>query len=369
MKKVRDLVIYRSDEHYAAHPTVCENSAGELLVAFRRQPNRRKFEGLRNLHVDVDSHCALVRSADRGETWSGAEVIHHRPRAGDNDPCLNVLSDGHILMTFFNWELVDADTREEAGGPPFTLDYHRTQEKNPWPGVFKMTGARLMHSDDGGKTFKGEREVRVPEEYFGGRCAIQGKAAELPDGRVLLPVYAGTGLGEPLCSLALESSDRGGTFSFAGEVAVNPERGGGGFDENTLIATPGGDVVSFIEPSGDQAGALWVSRSSDSGKTWRFERVKGVRGVPQKAVRLSDGRVLLVYGYRFSPAYGVRARLLDPECRRIAEAEEIVIRDDGAGPDLGYPNAVEIAPGRILVVYYFTNEVSDCHIEGSILEG
>ena len=111
-----------------------------------------------------------------------------------------------------------------------------------------------------------------------------------------------------------------------------------------------------------------MSRSSDQWKTWSLTKVVGVKGVPQKAMHLHDGRVLIVYGYRFSPDWGVRARILDPECKNVAAAEEIVICRHGSSADLGYPDAVEVSPGRVLIVDYMSDPVSDGHIEASWME-
>ncbi|MEO2048833.1 MAG: hypothetical protein ABGX16_19930 [Pirellulales bacterium] len=67
-------------------------------------------------------------------------------------------------------------------------------------------------------------------------------------------------------------------------------------------------------------------------------------------LQLSDGRVLLVYGYRHQP-YGIRARVLNAECTDVATASEMVLRDDGGSSDLGYPWATRTADGHVLVVY------------------
>ena len=76
--------------------------------------------------------------------------------------------------------------------------------------------------------------------------------------------------------------------------------------------------------------------------------------------------MLLVYGYRHRP-FGIRARVLDPECTNPASAPEIVLRDDGGSGDLGYPWATMVSGKRALVVYYFNTANGPRHIAGTIL--
>jgi hypothetical protein len=82
---------------------------------------------------------------------------------------------------------------------------------------------------------------------------------------------------------------------------------------------------------------------------------------------LPDQRVLLVYGYRHQP-FGIRARVLDAECSNVGAAPEIVLREDGGTGDLGYPWAVLMKDGRVLVAYYFNQKDGTRHIAGSILQ-
>jgi hypothetical protein len=83
-------------------------------------------------------------------------------------------------------------------------------------------------------------------------------------------------------------------------------------------------------------------------------------------MQLPDQRVLLVYGYRHPP-FGVRARVLNPECTDFATAKEIVLRNDGGGSDLGYPWATMISKKEVLVVYYFNIGNGTREIDGTIL--
>lgn len=96
-------------------------------------------------------------------------------------------------------------------------------------------------------------------------------------------------------------------------------------------------------------------------------RDAGFQGHPHHALRLPDQRVLLVCGYRHRP-YGIRARLLDPECTQAAAAAAFVLRDDGGSSDLGYPWVTRLSGNRLLVVYYFNREDGIRHIAGTVLE-
>ena len=63
------------------------------------------------------------------------------------------------------------------------------------------------------------------------------------------------------------------------------------------------------------------------------------------------------YGYR-RPPFGIRARLVDAECKHIADAEELVLRSDGGTRDLGYP-ATMLPDGSALIANYFNSKSDD----------
>ncbi len=43
MKKIEDTIVYRNRSFYCAFPSVVCLPDGELIVAFRRAPNRKRF--------------------------------------------------------------------------------------------------------------------------------------------------------------------------------------------------------------------------------------------------------------------------------------------------------------------------------------
>src|SRR5688572_2406328 len=68
VRKLHDVVIYEDAKFYAAFPSIVRRPDGELLVAFRRAPERREFGEGRVTHTDPNSYLELVRSKDNGRT-------------------------------------------------------------------------------------------------------------------------------------------------------------------------------------------------------------------------------------------------------------------------------------------------------------
>jgi sialidase-1 len=110
-----------------------------------------------------------------------------------------------------------------------------------------------------------------------------------------------------------------------------------------------------------------IARSKNGGKSFDQWESMGFQGHPLNAIRLPDNRVLLTYGYRHKP-FGIRARILNPECTDFATAPEMILRDDGGNTDIGYTWPVVIDKNHVLVVYYFNKNDGIRHIAGTIIE-
>src|ERR1035441_1690316 len=108
--KVEDLIIYKDDKFYSSFPSVVRRPNGELLVAFRRAPDRRLLGEGGITHTDPNSYLMLVRSRDDGKTWSQApELIYANPFGGSQDPCMVQLRDGSILCSSYGWALLQTN--------------------------------------------------------------------------------------------------------------------------------------------------------------------------------------------------------------------------------------------------------------------
>ena len=358
IKKVKDVIIYEDPVFYASFPSVVKRPNGELLVAFRRAPNRRNFGEKSYTHVDPNSYLVMVRSRD-GENWSKEpELIYAHPFGGSQDPCLLQLRDGTLLCASYGWAIVKPESFETLKDPV------------SWQKLAAFLGGYIVRSTDGGKSWEGPIYPSTvpsdPRNNILGQdmpAYNRGALCEGKDGRIYWAVASskpkperGTGV------YLMTSDDKGITWNYNCIVASDSVAS---FNETSIYITPKGDIVAFLRTAnfGDQA---CIARSTDGGKSFNWASM-GFRGHPLNALRLPDNRVLLTYGYRHQP-YGIRARILNEECTDFAAAEEFVLRDDGGNGDIGYTWPVQLDKNRVLVTYYFNKNNEVRHIAGTIIE-
>lgn len=356
--KVKDIIVYENEDFYSAFPSVVTRPDGELIVAFRRAPNRQIFGEKGSSHVDPNSYLVLVRSKDNAASWtSDPELIFANPFGGSQDPCMVQLRDGTIVCSSYGWARVNDDVAN-------TFD---TALRH---GNFVFMGGYLLHSEDGGNSWQGPTIPPVApgdatENVFGDPCPTcnRGAMCQGVDGRLYWACVVFAQL-NPLRSEVhlLTSEDKGFTWSYACPIAADEKAS---FNETSLYETPQGDLVAFLRTANFHDATV-VARSTDGGKSFQPWQDSGFQGHPHFALRLPDKRVLLIYGYRHKP-YGIRARILDAECGNFKNAEEIVLRDDGGNGDIGYPWATMMADGRVLVTYYFNKKNGLRHIAGTIM--
>jgi hypothetical protein len=108
-----------------------------------------------------------------------------------------------------------------------------------------------------------------------------------------------------------------------------------------------------------QTAENWIElyASDDNGATWTFVNRPVARtgsgGNPPTLTQLHDGRLCLTYGYRDAP-FRICAKLSDDD--GATWGEEIVLRDNGGGHDIGYLRTVQRLDGTMVTAYYFHDE-------------
>jgi hypothetical protein len=99
--------------------------------------------------------------------------------------------------------------------------------------------------------------------------------------------------------------------------------------------------------------------SNDNGKTWRLQSIPvndKAGTTPPALSRLSDGRLVLTYGYR-RPLAGptsIRARI--SEDQGATWGEELILRTGGGDEDIGYTRNAVRPDGKVVTIYYWQED-------------
>lgn len=352
LRPLEHIAIYK-DRQYNTFPSVARRRDGGIVLGFRQAPDRRASYG-GHQHIDPSSKAVALLSVD-GRAWSESpDVMFDHFTSGVQDPCLNLLRDGTIVGTFFMWKVFEKDDLPEQPGD-------RTVYQD-WQA--RMAGAYTVRSADGGRTWDQPIRISIPD------VAIRGTGVELDNGALLVPMYRSGA--EGFDALAAITDDKGKTWRIHSVIA---SRDGRDFLEPFFYKTPSGKIVALLRTRLQGAGAagrdtnpLYTCESLDNGLTWSVPTPRPFHSPsPFHLLALDDGTALMTYGYRHKP-YGIRAVLLDSECERWDEADEIVLREDGGGIDIGYTSSVRLDERTVLVTYYYFDEDGYRYIAGTLCE-
>lgn len=344
--EINDLrVISWKPPLYHGWPTLTRRKNGELLLA---------FSGGREAHVCPFGRLELMRSKDDGRNWGWPQVIHDCP-IDDRDAGVLETPKGSILLT--NFTSLDYAKDFEAAekipaGMPGAWDPVKLSE---WRAAhYRLTadertaelGDWMWRSIDGGVSWSAR--YRVPCHSPHGPIALR-------DGRLL---YCGVALHSADRTVgAWESTDDGLSWNLLGSIPERPGDDRKGYHELHAVETSSGKILAHIRnhnPKNDRE--ILQTESTDAGHTWTIPHPIGVWGLPSHLLRLSDGRLLMSYGYRRAP-FGIHARISSDQ--GMIWSEPLTITSDGFNSDLGYPSTVECNDGSMVTVWYEVLKTSE----------
>jgi sialidase-1 len=322
--------ITHQPEYYHGWPTLAKRSNGELIAV---------CSGGRESHVCPFGRVELMRSRDGGETWSWPEVILDTP-IDDRDAGICETAKGTLLVTTFTSLAYQDVFKKAAGWPEERIARWKAADRRGTQAQFDaLLGTWMLRSTDGGMTWS--NPYRVPLNSPHG-------PSTLADGRLL---YAGKQLWEPGKKVGVcESTDDGKTWKWLADIPARPGDTVEQYHELHQVQAKDGSLIVHIRNHSKQNERETLqTESHDGGKTWSTPHAIGVWGLPSHLLRLKNGALVMSYGYRRAP-FGNQARISHDNGRTWSNP--IVISDDGAGYDIGYPSTVEVADGNLLTLWY-----------------
>jgi hypothetical protein len=309
----------------------------EILVGFSagyfkdNGPERHAID-----HDKPEEHL-LARSRDGGKTWS----IENPAEKGALIPV------GAALHGITPPGLKEKPWEECPGGidfthPDFALTVRMT-DVNAGP-------SRFYYSTDRGKTWRGPFRLPLFDQP-----GIAARTDYLVNGKrdcmlLLTAAKQDRREGRPL---GVRTIDGGRTWNFISWIGDEPK---GYAIMPATVRLGEKELLTAIRRHEGPKNWIETYRSLDDAKTWQLDNTPAPdtgEGNPASLIRLEDGRVCLTYGYRAAP-FGIRARLSRDGGRTWGD--EIVLRGQGGGRDLGYPRSVQRRDGKVVTVYYFHDE-------------
>ncbi len=320
-----DAERYTVMEHGGYWPSAALLKNGELIVVARSGAHHEVTRG---------SNLVLARSTDLGKTWSEPVwIAASRPNEDLRDAFITELKSGTLLMAFHIYRFTSA------------TDYDS-----------EHVNAYVTRSEDGGRTWSVPDLVNVAPYTF---ASPHRRIVELPSGTLLMvsssayaqiPMWGDifrAGAQRGFQSVVFRSHDGGRTWG-------EPSRISDG-DETCLLRLPSGKILAAVRggPVEGSFRRVRMHESLDDGRTWRdLGPVTESSELPGSLLLLRDGRILLSYGDRRAPLFGVQAVVSRDEGRTWDREHRFQVVGDAPNWDCGYPDSIQLPDGRIFTVYY-----------------
>ncbi len=390
---IQHYIFYKQQNFYASFPSVVALDNGQLLLVFRRardprylvdddesndesnnentKENCEQIQDLKTLvdHIDSRSQLVAIKLNDDLEQIGKPYTLSPTPEAADQDASLLVKKNGDILLSSFSWYHIANRFVTYLRAKGVSINGNADNNSGSF---YILWGGFTRISSDHGLTWSDHNylpHLPLADEIIPGKrhsCGgpSRGQSLEIDD-KLILPVYHYLSTTQTDTCHCYNSTDGGKNWQYLSTIAADQEKQIH-FQEPSLIECTNGNIMAFMRTAGT-GDHLYTAISCDQGKTWQIpQRREEVIGHPTHPLKLTDQRIFISYGYRHQP-FGIRARLMDENGENFI-GDEIIIRDDGACGDLGYPWAVQISSQQVLVVYYFTSEDGIRHIAGTTVD-
>lgn len=348
-RKFEHQVIYTNGFRHEHPADLIALQNGDLLIMTR--------EGTE--HISDDGDVVMLRSRDGGRTWGERQVIAGIPHHDEREGCGLQLRDGTIIVGVF----YNALYRPDGTYLPNAERERRLADRSK-----HHLGAYIITSRDNGRTWSKPQDVDTKGMPFRSLEGPTDAPIEMPDGSIVMGVigYSPGGDAGNRSAVLIRSGDQGRTWEYVSTMASDPGGKLGGFMEPGIVRTKTGRIIAALRNHGTDH-AIYVTHSDDGGKTWSPVKATAMIGHPVDLIQLRDGRIMATYGIRpgrHTTPGGVRACFSRDNGETWDIQAEVAIRSDFMNWDIGYPESLQLADGRVLTVYYY-NQFNKYYVGGS----
>lgn len=344
-KNVEHVKVFYEPGQFAAWPANhgIWNWGNEILVGFAKATYKDMGPSKHNVDKGQPEYHVLSRSMDGGKTWKL------------EDPGKN----GDLLVP--DNGVYQGSIRQDAK-PLDIIDSKGIDFKNPDLALtFRMTNidggdTRYWYSYNRGHAWKGP--FGLPN--FG----TQGLAARTDyiidsKSECILFLTASKTDGKEGRVFCVKTIDGGKNWSFLSWIGSEPA--GFSIMPASVRLSKNEILVTTRRHEGEKR-YIAAYLSKDNGNSWtEIDNPAADAGIgnPPAILKMTDGRLCLIYGYRASEEAirnkvdrsEIRAKLSDDNGK--SWSADYVLRNDGSGWDLGYPRVVQRPDGKIVALYYF----------------
>lgn len=314
---------------YFAWPSVARLQDGRLMMV---------ASGFRMKHICPFGKVVACFSEDEGETWTRPAVVIDTP-LDDRDAGVVPFGEHSVLVTSFNNTILAQRNWNKVGDPYINAYLDSIDEK---AAEEKYLGSTFVISHDGARTFG--PVMRIPVGTPHGPVVMN-------DGSLL---YVGRNFSKDdkmteTDHLSAYRLNADGSYEFLSDIEnISPELLS---CEPSTIVLPDGKIIVHIRVQKNGYFTIFQCESYDDARSFtrphQLLSMKG--GAPAHLLRLENGLLISVYGYREEP-YGIR--FMYSKDNGETWSTDHVLWDQGLGNDLGYPCSVQLKNGDILTVFY-----------------
>ncbi|MEI9852742.1 MAG: sialidase family protein [Sphingomonas sp.] len=334
-RHVDNQIVYRREDEFASWPHTMgfwDMGDGELLQNFLS--NKTNYSDAQAIsHDNVirigASKMVTVRSRDYGRTWSKpVDNLYDTIAKGTE----NARSMGDLgPIDYRDRNVLVANSGTDFGAPEGRAFVRVSRDRgHHWsPGIPGAARRALFaRGDQLGAGPPGRHGADLADGSRQGRLDRHPLIHALPPGGT--DFHFMSFITPKTDPYGAADGDYTGTFRFGGHRWFYP-RG---------LLLPSGRMLCTLRCQRDPRGIMWTElyASDDGGRTWEFLSRVNDFGSPGSLVRLKDGRLVMVYGYRLMPS-GIRAAVSTDEGRTWGP--ELIVRDDGGSWTWAIPT-----PGR-----------------------